>query len=60
MTLDEYLYEMEITKKEFARKLGYHANYLSACTTGRRPMTKRMAYYIKIATKGAVKMKVFK
>lgn len=54
MTLDEYLYDRELTMKEFAALIGYHYNYISGCKNGTRKVSKRLAYVIKKVTEGKV------
>lgn len=54
MTLDEYLYDNNLTMAEFAKSIGYASGYVSQCKTGTRKASKRLKFIIEKMTQGKV------
>jgi len=54
LSLDEYLYEKDLTLREFANSIGYGYGYVSQCKNGIIKMSNRMKYLIKKHTDGKV------
>lgn len=54
LTLDEYLYDSDLTLKEFAESIGYGYGYVSQCKNGVVKMSNRMKFLIRKHTNGKV------
>jgi DNA-binding transcriptional regulator YdaS (Cro superfamily) len=56
MTLDEYLYDNNLSLKEFCSIIGFHPSYVTQVKNGRRVVPKRLAYVVYKHTNGKVKL----
>jgi hypothetical protein len=54
LTLDEYLYDSDLTLREFAESIGYGYGYVSQCKNGVVKMSNRMKFLIRKHTNGKV------
>lgn len=54
MDLRRYLFENNISQKEFAKRIGYTPNYVNMLCKGRLKPFKPVAHAIKMETKGMV------